>query len=616
MSVRHTTVTGAAASLAALGVVFGDIGTSPLYALRAVIGETGAGDERLVYGVTSLLIWSLGLVVTVLYVSILMRHDNDGEGGLLSLFGLIRRAQPNKKLAGVAIVIAVIGAATFLGDSMITPAISVLSAVEGISELSPRWHSAIVPVTVAILLGVFAVQRFGTERIGRVFGPLMLLWFTVITVLGVLSIALTPGVLVALSPHWIVLLFLAHPWTAFLSLGSVVLAITGAEALFADMGHFGRKPIAHAWLLVVFPALIVTYLGQAASVVREPDATGSPIYAMVPGWAMVPMILLATVATVIAAQAVISGAFSVVKQAGRLGLLPRLRVIHTSGKALGQIYVPAVNVLLLLGTVGLVLTFRSSAALSSAYGLAVIITMAMSTLMLLLVLRARHRWATLQGVVTWAMLGVIAMFLLASAPKILTGGWFPIGAGAVLVVLMWTWHRGLDRLDLARRRSELPLDEFLRRSRHSPRLPGTTVFLARSSDVAPGSLRALWEQSGVVASDLVIVAVHGSNAPFDCTVTTRTVAEGVTAVDARIGFMRSPNVLTILDAAGERFRGERGRTIRFVVSSNTPVTSEDSPLPMWQQRLFGGLERLRPAPPEVHGLPLDRTVIIGRELSL
>ncbi|MFJ7751501.1 KUP/HAK/KT family potassium transporter [Arthrobacter sp. NPDC097144] len=340
----------------ALGVVFGDIGTSPLYALSTSFGLAhDEVDQVVVYGTTSMVIWAITLVVTVLYVGILLRFDNEGEGGLLALLALLRRARPSIRLRSAATVLAVIGAAMFLGDSLITPAISVLSAVEGLETVTPGLTALVVPITLTVLFSLFLAQRFGTARIGGIFGPVMLLWFVAAAVFGLLSLAQTPGVILSLSPHWIVLLVIADPKAAFLTLGGVVLAVTGAEALFADMGHFGRRPITLAWLAVVFPSLIITYLGQAASVLRNPADAGGAFFATVPGWAAIPMVVLATAATVIAPQAVISGAFSMVQQASQLDLLPRFRVIHTSASERGQIYLPGVNLLLAVAVTTLAL---------------------------------------------------------------------------------------------------------------------------------------------------------------------------------------------------------------------------------------------------------------------
>ena len=405
-------------SLAALGVVFGDIGTSPLYALSTTISLAGGTDRVVVYGVTSMVIWSITLVVTVLYVSILLRYDNDGEGGLLSLLALLRRSRPSVRLGSVATVLAIVGAAMFLGDSIITPAISVLSAVEGLETIEPGLASVVVPITVAVLALLFLAQRFGTARIGGVFGPVMLLWFVVAAVFGFISLVHTPAALVALSPHWIVLLVIAHPWSGFLALGGVVLAVTGAEALFADMGHFGRRSITAAWLAVVAPSLIITYLGQASAVLRDPSAADNAFFASVPGWATVPMVVLATAATVIASQAVVSGAFSVVQQAARLDLLPRFRVIHTSARERGQIYLPGLNVFLAVAVIALVLIFGSSAALASAYGIAVTLTISMTITLLLVLLYLRRQLRRPRGLTVAAMLVIMTMFFLANLAKV------------------------------------------------------------------------------------------------------------------------------------------------------------------------------------------------------
>ncbi|RXZ49860.1 potassium transporter Kup [Agromyces binzhouensis] len=610
----------ALAAIGALGVVFGDIGTSPLYALSAALAPGGLIDHTLVYGVTSMVVWSITLVVTVLYVTVLMRFDNDGEGGLLALLAQIRRARPTARMRTLATGVAILGAAMFLGDSMITPAISVLSAVEGLTTIDSDLGALVVPITVAILVGLFVVQRFGTARIGRVFGPIMLVWFLLLAVLGAFAVARGPEVLVALSPHWIVLLVAAHPWTAFLALGGVVLAITGAEALFADMGHFGRRPVTIAWLAVVFPCLLLAYLGQAAAVLAAGAAGPNSFFLLVPGWATVPVVILATMATVIASQAVISGAFSAVHQAGRLDLIPSVRAIHTSATHRGQLYLPAVNLLLAAAVIGLVVAFQSSSALASAYGIAVTVTLSSTTTLLLLLLRVRGGLSVLRAVGIAAILGVLLAFLAANLTKVVSGGWVPLGVGVALLVSMWTWWRGSFRMTISRRRDEPLLSAMTGRIHAAPRVPGTTVYLARSSDTAPVALTTLLERYGVLSEHVIVLAMRTTTSPFGLDVETRSLAPGVTVIDAGFGYRQRLRVADALARAATRadsgFTAGQLEDATYVVSSDSPVADADSRLPRWQQRLFIGLERTQGSPVDLAELPARRTLIVGRELPV
>nr|WP_240898449.1 KUP/HAK/KT family potassium transporter [Agromyces luteolus] len=613
------TPTGAAA-IGALGVVFGDIGTSPLYALSAALAPAGSIDSTTVYGVTSMVVWSITLVVTVLYVGVLMRFDNDGEGGLLALLAQLRRAHPTATVRTLATVVAILGAAMFLGDSMITPAISVLSAVEGLTTFDPDLGAVVVPITVAILVGLFVVQRFGAARIGRVFGPIMLAWFGLLAVLGFVAIAGRPDVLVALSPHWIVLLVAEHPWTAFLALGGVVLAITGAEALFADMGHFGRRPVTIAWLAIVFPCLLVAYVGQAAAVLTAGAAGPNSFFLLVPGWATVPVVILATVATVIASQAVISGAFSAVHQAGRLDLIPTVRVVHTSASHRGQLYLPAVNLLLAVAVIGLVVGFQSSSALASAYGIAVTVTLSSTTTLLLLLLRARGRLSALRAIGIVAILGVLLAFLAANLTKVVTGGWVPLGVGVLLVVTMWTWWRGSRRMAIARRADEPLLAGLVDHLAAAPRVPGTTVYLARSSDTAPVALTTILERYRVLSEHVIVLAMRTTTSPFGVEVESRPLVPGVTVVEAGFGYRQRVRVSDALAIAAARtdagFAPEQLEDATYVVSSDSPVADADSALPRWQQRLFIALERVHGSAVDLAQLPAARTVIVGRELRV
>ena len=621
MVARATKSAAPLASLAALGVVFGDIGTSPLYALGTTLGLAGGGTDRvIIFGVTSMVIWSITLVVTVLYVGILLRFDNEGEGGLLSLLALLRRSRPAPRLGAAATVLAIIGAAMFLGDSMITPAISVLSAVEGLETVTPGLASLVVPITVAVLAVLFLVQRLGTARIGGVFGPVMLLWFIAAAVFGLMSLVQTPDALAALSPHWILLLVAAYPWAAFLALGGVVLAVTGAEALFADMGHFGRRSITMAWLAVVSPSLVITYLGQASAVLRDPSAAANTFYASVPGWAAAPMVILATAATVIASQAVIAGAYSVVQQAARLDLLPRFRVIHTSALERGQIYLPGVNLLLALAVIALVVIFQSSAALASAYGIAVTLTISMTITLLLLLLPLRGQLRRLSGLTVAAMLVVMSGFFLANLAKVSSGGWIPLGVGSALVLLMITWWQGARRIADSRRETEPAVAGIVDRLSAAPRVPGTTVYLTAHPGSAPSSLTTILDRYTVLSRHVILMSTRTTTTPYGRTIAAHEVTVGVTAVDVEFGYREPLRIFDALLAAARLpeadFVTAHAESATFVVSAETAVANRASALPQWQQRLFIILQRTS-LPWAAHTqLPPGQTMIIGREVLL
>ena len=438
---------GAALALAALGVVFGDIGTSPLYALRTVFTIDGGIVKPIpedVYGVISMMFWSITIIVSIKYVLVLMRADNNGEGGVMALAALARRLYAQRRGgATIFLVIGIIGVSLFYGDSVITPAVSVLSAVEGLGTAAPAVGHLIVPIAAVILVILFFVQRFGTGKVGTLFGPVMMLWFVVIALAGIPRIIEHPGVLQGLSPTWAIAFVFAHPLISFVAMGAVVLVITGAEALYADMGHFGRVPIRRAWFFVVFPALVLNYLGQAALVLEQPSATKDPFFLLFPNWAQLPVVVLATAATVIASQAVISGAFSLTRQAVQLGLLPPLTIRQTSKREGGQVYLPAVNLLLFIGVMAIMLTFRSSAALATAYGVSVTGALVTDTLLLLLVVKALWRWSTWKLVVVGVVFGGLELtFLAGNLSKIAHGGWVPLLIALAVVTLMTTWHRG------------------------------------------------------------------------------------------------------------------------------------------------------------------------------
>ena len=549
-------------ALGALGVAFGDIGTSPLYAVQTVFSiDDGAVKPTVadVYGVASLIFWAITIVVSVKYISFVLRADNDGEGGVMALAALVRSlAGDTARRAGIALILGVLGASLFYGDSLITPAISVLSAVEGLEVAAPDLAHAILPIGMVILAVLFAAQRFGTHRVGRLFGPVMVVWFVVLAVLGVPHIAEHPGVLLGLSPTFAVAFLLDHPFTAFIAMGAVVLAITGAEALYADMGHFGRRPIRVAWFGLVFPALIINYLGQAALIINDPAAVSNPFYLLAPGWARWPLVVLATVATVIASQAVISGAFSVSRQAVRLGYLPHLTVRHTSTVESGQIYVPAVNWLLFAGVLVLMVVFQSSNKLATAYGVAVTGTLVINTTLFLMFAAIAWRWATWKLVLGAVVFGGVELiFLSANLAKIVEGGWLPLLVAALVVTVMTTWQRGRKIITARRVDVEGPLSEFVDRldAGDIPRVPGTAVFPHPTKLTAPLALRANVEFNHVLHERVVIVSVMSENVPHvppDERVALDELGrpdDGIVHVSARFGFQDEQDLPQVLRQA-------------------------------------------------------------------
>ncbi|MFY0405522.1 KUP/HAK/KT family potassium transporter [Solicola sp. PLA-1-18] len=625
---------GFVAVVGAVGVVFGDIGTSVLYAMGTVLREgTSRGrplDPELVYGMTSTVLWSMFLIVTVLYVRLLLRADNDGEGGLLALLGLLRTHVRGVRAVAALGLLGMVGSAMFLGDSVITPAISVLSAAEGLELADPGLARAVVPLAVVVLAALFVLQRFGTARIGRLFGPIMMVWFGVIAVVGAVAVAREPSVLQALSPHWVVLYVRDEPLVAFLSLGAVVLAVTGAEALYADLGHLGRRAITRGWLFVVFPALVLSYLGQAAVVVGDPSSAGNPFFALVPAWGRIPMVVLATLATIIASQAVISGAFTVVHQATRLGFLPPLRILHTSREHVGQIYLPAVNWVLATAVLVLVVTFGSSASLASAYGVAVTTTITVTTSMYLTLTWQRERRVTGSLVVAGSVLLVILVFLAANVPKVATGGWLPLGIGLVLVVLMTTWQTGQRRIDEARHRHETSvrsiLDEVADDATDTHRTSGSAVFFTRHAGVAPMALCTSVQQNHVLHRQVVLLSWSTADTPTvadDERVSVDLLGDpgdGVVQVVAVFGFREHPDVMAVLRRArrlaGGELDGLDTSDAVFFVSLPVVQVSRESSMVRWRQRLFVAVTRMTPDPVELLDLPRDRTVVVGRELTL
>ncbi|HET6938156.1 MAG TPA: KUP/HAK/KT family potassium transporter [Nocardioides sp.] len=612
----------------ALGVVFGDIGTSPLYALRGILAEGNDLSRDTVYGLTSMVIWSLVIIVTVLYLNLLMRVDNEGEGGLLALVALVRRTTKKTRTISAVSVLGMVGASMFLGDSVITPAISVLSAAEGLEVASPSLDRVVLPVAVVILIGVFVLQQVGSGRIGKVYGPVMLVWFGILGVTGAASLARDPQVLAVVSPHWAVLFIVHNPLTAFLSLGSVVLAVTGAEALYTDLGHFGHSPILWSWVALVLPALLLAYLGEAAAVLRDPSAASEPFYAVVPGWATIPVLVVATLATIIASEAVIAGAFTVIHQAGGLGLFPYLRTRHPSSKHAGQIYLPAVNWCLGVAVLLVVVGFGTSSRLSAAYGVAVSGTMLIDVTVFLVLMRVREARRLPQ--VVGALCGLVVLaFFTASLPKLPSGGWVPVGIGLVLFLVMSTWWSGQRLLAAEGRREEQKPTEVLEAIHGDElrRIEGAAVFLTRDKEIAPIALRALVNLGHTLPERVVLLSWHVEDKPsakaHEAAVDIDTFGDryaGIVGVDVALGYRERLDIGHVLGAAcdlePEALDGvEPDRAIYFV-SQPIPRLARDGAMAMWRQRLFLVLDRLATDPAEQLALPRARTIVVGREFEL
>jgi KUP system potassium uptake protein len=622
----------AALTLGALGVVFGDIGTSPLYALAAVFSaghHAVRPTEASVYGVISVVVWSVTIIVSLKYVTFIMRADNEGEGGILALIARIRTVAGDHARAKVVLVaLGVFGASLFYGDGMITPAISVLSAVEGMEVVEPGLASLVVPITLVILTGLFVIQRLGTGTVGRAFGPVMAVWFAVLALTGLREVVRAPGVLRALSPTYGIEFFLDQGGVAFLALGSIVLTVTGAEALYADMGHFGRPPIRRAWFAGVFPALTLNYMGQGALILRSPRAIANPFFLLVPHWGRIPMVLLATGATVIASQAVISGAFSVTRQAVRLGFLPRLTIRHTSAREIGQVYVPAVNWGVFAAVVALVVGFGSSAHLASAYGIAVTGTLAIDTILFFFVVRALWRrplWVALAGAA--AFLTVDLAFLSANLAKVVHGGWFPLAIALAVFTVLTTWSRGREIVTRRRTEEEGPLRAFVEEvhALEPPvyRAPGGAVFLNANAQTTPLALRANVEHNHALHESVLIVSVETTQVPH--VPEDRRLAfddlgyadDGITHVSARFGFLDTPDVPRALRLAAEH-GPERAIDVdraSYFLSRITIVPTRDPVMPRWRKRLFVAISRNAADPIEFFGLPVERTVIMGSHIE-
>ena len=631
---RRATAQGALA-VGALGVVFGDIGTSPLYTVQTVFNP---GDPRpvpvsqeSVFGVVSLIFWSVTLIVTVTYVLLVMRADNDGEGGIMALITLIRRrgVPGGRRTKVVLAALGVFGASLFFGDSVITPAISVLSAVEGVKVAAPPVAGLVVPITAVIIVGLFLVQRWGTGAVGRLFGPVMGVWFAAIGVIGVRGIAAHPEILKALSPTYALGFLVGHFQIAFFSLAAVVLAVTGAEALYADMGHFGRAPITRVWLILVFPACILSYMGQGALVLSDPSSIRSPFFLLVPGWARLPMVVLATAATVIASQAVITGAFSVTQQAAQLGYLPRLRIAHTSEQRIGQIYVPWINWALMVSVLTLVVTFKTSAALAYAFGMAVTGTITITTLLFFYIVRYQwHRplWIVAPG--AGALLAIDLLFFAANLTKLVHGAWLPLLIAVAVFTILTTWQKGRELVTRLRQRDEGPLRAFVDQLHATkpplPRVPSTAVFLNRGKATAPLALRANVEHNQVLHEHTLILSIETVPVPH-MPDTERLIIDAlghkddrIIHVTARFGYMDQVNVpgLLPLIRKADIESPLDDDTLSYFVSRIELRLGKTPGMSRWRKRLFLATSRITADAADYFQLPRERTVIMGSRIEL
>jgi len=611
-----------ALTVAAIGVVFGDIGTSPLYALKEIFNghhPIPVTPENIL-GVLSMVFWSIIVLVTIKYVAIIMRADNRGEGGSLALLALVTERAKNPKLAWIVTLLGIFAAALFYGDSMITPAISVLSAVEGMEIITPTLKPYVIPITLAILTGLFAIQKRGTGTVGMFFGPVMVAWFGILGALGVMQIMQNPHVLEALNPIFAIYFIVTHTGLAFLALGSVVLAVTGGEALYTDMGHFGRFPIRLAWFGFVMPALVLNYFGQGALLLVEPEAIESPFYHLAPDWAIVPMVFLATMATVIASQAVISGAFSVARQSIQMGLLPRMQIIHTSGMEEGQIYVPFTNWSLYLAVVALVIGFKNSSNLAAAYGIAVTGTMLIDTILVAFVMLLMWKWNKIVIVlVAGSLLAVDIAFFAANAIKIPEGGWFPLAMGLVSFTVLTTWRRGRKLVSEEMAKQSIPMEDFLHSIDDVHRIQGTAVFMTSAKDGVPPALLHNLKHNQVLHERVVLVTVQTMATPHvnDMDrIYLHEMHKGFKRLIIRYGFMESPDVPGALEQC-KRF-GERFDLMEttFYLSRETIVPSLARKFSPLRGRLFAVMSKNATSASDFFHIPSNRVVELGTQLVI
>lgn len=610
-------------TVGAIGIVFGDIGTSPLYAFR----ETFAGHHPLpvdrlhVFGVLSLIFWSMMIVVTLKYVTILMRADNKGEGGSLALLALISRKAEGRRWGTGIVLLGVFACALFYGDAMITPAVSVLSAVEGLLVVQAGLQPYVIPICIGILVGLFAIQRRGTAVVGALFGPVMVVYFLTLLVLGLLNIAREPGVLFALSPHWAVSFFADNPFAAFVSMGSVVLAVTGAEALYADMGHIGRRPIKTGWVYFVLPAIMINYLGQGVLMISNPSVASNPFFFLAPEWFRLPLVLIATAATVIASQAVISGAFSVTQQAIHLGFVPRLRITHTSAAAASQIYIPAINWFLMVMVILLVLAFQTSSNLTAAYGIAVTGAMFIDTCLLAVVLFSLWRWNKwLAGAVLFVFFAVDTAYFAANLLKVPSGGWFPLLVGLIAFTFLTTWAKGRKLLAKQTGEDAMPVELFIKSAAGSAhQVPGTAIFMTSKEDGVPHALLHNLKHNKVLHERTIFLKVAIDDVPFvpaDRQIEVVDLGTGFYRITLHFGFMQDmdvPEALAKIDRCGLPFKMME---TSFFLSRQTPLASDVHGMALWREKLFAWMMRNAESPMEFFALPPNRVVEMGAQVKI
>jgi len=626
----HAKVSQAALTLGALGVVFGDIGTSPLYAFKECLEHSGGVTHESILGILSLMLWALILIVSVKYVTLILRADNHGEGGILALLNRafpLQSAGTGSRFTMIMVAVGLFGAALLYGDGVITPAISVVSAVEGLTVISPAFNRMVVPVSAVILIALFSVQRFGTNLIGKAFGPIILLWFVVIGGLGAIQIFQHPGVLVALNP-WFGLSYLAHHSDmALLVLGSVVLVVTGAEALYADMGHFGRIPIRTAWNFVVLPALTLNYLGQGALVLMQPKAVENPFFMMAPEWATLPMVLLATAASVIASQALISGSFSLTTEAMQMGYLPRMQISHTSHETSGRIYIPTVNLALAVACVALVIAFRSSSALAAAYGIAVTLTMIATTSLFYVVAHRQWAWPRAAALAVCAFFILIEFsFLSANLLKVVNGGWLPLCIGAVIFYLMTTWKMGRtyirshigDAMTLPCFVDSIAMSGVLNPALQPHRVKGTAIFLASTPDITPHSLSYNLTHNHVLHERNIVLTIATERVPVvpdEEKLTVVSLPEGFYQVTARFGFMEVPSIQAVVEQATKQNLPIDVERSTFFLGRETLVRANKG-LSRWREGAFIAMSKNAQNAAQFFRLPSNRTIEIGKQVEI
>ena len=611
-------------SLGALGVVYGDIGTSPLYALRECfhLKHGVAATPENVIGILSLICWSLIIVISLKYLVFVMRADNRGEGGILALMSLARTRESPSGRRAILIALGLFGSALLYGDGMITPAISVLSAIEGLEVATPVFGPYVEIITVVVLIILFGVQRAGTARVGAMFGPVMMLWFAVISILGIRWIITDPRVLVAILPTHAIHFFIVNRMHGFLVLGAVFLAVTGGEALYADMGHFGAKPIRLAWFVLVFPALLLNYFGQGALLLHDKAAVQHPFFHMAPNWAKYPLVILATVAAVIASQAVISGAFSLTRQAVQLGYVPRIQIRHTSAREIGQIYIPSINWLLMIAAIGLVLAFKGSSALAAAYGVAVTATMGITTALLAIVERERWHWSLIAVLsLTIPVLIIDLAFFGANIVKVEEGGWFPLAIGAIVFTAMTTWARGRQILAERLKETTLSTDDLLRdlAGGRIPRVPGTAIFLSRQAAGVPTTLLHNLKHNKVVHQRVILLSVNVEEAPHladEERFEYQELGQGVARLVLRFGFMEDPDLPDHLERIAPRIGSFNPMTTSYFLGRETLIPTKRPGMALWRERLFAWMMRNSSSAAQYFSLPANQIIELGAQIEM